>query len=537
MMKSNLKKQFYLLFVVLDFLFIGTGLTSCTREEIEDQKGSYESNLNIKPRVVDGRLYFSNRESLNTTYKELKKKKIDEVDHIIKETKVESLIPIITNKNESQVISQLKSRKVKYLAKNSSIMMKNISISDEDIYDDIDDLEEVVGDEVYSAMLNGKAEIQVADKVYKYTDVGLFITPVENYSRLENYLEVRKISSDLLVETEAAVRNNFISDKPNDELTTLPGTNNKINYFVSRVPRPSSGGGFSGGTNTGGNGGFRPPTGQSSEDAVIASVIQNLPIGEVKKPWLGNLFGKTWTTYDKYESNRRVKVKFYSQNLYLVYAIGCKVKHQYKGWTGLWKKENADKLGIGVNSIKWTFKHSMNMSAPAGVPKQAYWLGSNMYSTSDGISFTFSKNQNIPSLPFASKLDGLIQFSMEMTSLSEDQLDKLFWENAWKQANKFLAGQNKKLGRVAFVVDSYSGSYIRYYDFSQIENNQDVIERIFDFGAATPQFTYTFGGGTGNGLALTSYNWNFSKPDAVEINMYGIAKKNGGWHGVKLNAK
>jgi len=53
---------------------------------------------------------------------------------------------------------------------------------------------------------------------------------------------------------------------------------------------------------------------------------------------------------------------------------------------------------------------------------------------------------------------------------------------------------------------------------------------------ASPQFTYTFGGGTGSGLAMTSYKWNFSKPDAVAVNMYGIAKKNGAWHGVKLNA-
>ena len=230
-------------------------------------------------------------------------------------------------------------------------------------------------------------------------------------------------------------------------------------------------------------------------------------------------------------------MKFYSQNLYLVYTVGSKVKHQYKGWTGTWRKENADKLGIGVNSISWTFSHSMNMSAPVGVPKQAYWFGSNMYTSSNGISFTFEQNQNIPSLPFASNLDGVIQFVTDFTSLTEDQLDKLFWENAWKQANKLLEGQNKKLNRVAFIVDSYGSTYIRYYDFSQIEDNQDVIERVFDWGIATPQFTYTFGGGVGNGVSITSYKFDFLRPKATAVKMYGIAKKNGAWHGVKLNAK
>ncbi len=50
----------------------------------------------------------------------------------------------------------------------------------------------------------------------------------------------------------------------------------------------------------------------------------------------------------------------------------------------------------------------------------------------------YSQNQNIPSLPFASKLDGVIQFMVDQSGLTEQQLDKLFWDNAWKQANKFL---------------------------------------------------------------------------------------------------
>jgi len=100
-----------------------------------------------------------------------------------------------------------------------------------------------------------------------------------------------------------------------------------------------------------------------------------------------------------------------------------------------------------------------------------------------------------------------------------------------------MEGQNKKLNRVAFVVDSYEQTYIQYYDFSQIEDNQDVIERIFNWGVATPQFTYTFGGGTGTGIAVTSYKFDFLQPTAVAVSMYGIAKKNGAWHGVKLNAQ
>ncbi|MGU3376604.1 hypothetical protein [Chryseobacterium sp. M5A1_1a] len=517
-------KNSKLLKIAIFSLLVST--TSC-HEELTDVLID-KTNVIGQASVKNERLYFPNKESLAATYKDLKNKNIESVRNFINEKGIESLVPIITEKNETEVFSELKSRKIEYLKKHSSNATKIVTVSDDDVYEDLDDLEEVVGDDVYAAMLNGNAEIQIADNVYKYTDVGLFVTPVDNYSNLENYLDVRQISSNLLVPTELSVREDFVINKTADALTSLPDASN-IEYFVAKIQLMA----YDGGDDYNGGGGstYTPPAEPS-----IATIVQNLPIGTVRKPWLGNLFGKTWETDDKYESRRRVKVKFYSQNLFLVYAIGCKVKHQYKGWTGLWRKENADQLGIGVNSIKWTFKHSMNMNAPAGVPKQAYWFGNNMYTTSNGVSFTFSQNQNIPSLPFASKLDGIIQFTVDFTGLTEEQLDKLFWENAWKQANKLLEGQNKKLNRVAFVVDSYSASYIRYYDFSQIENNQDVIERIFDWGVASPQFTYTFGGGTGNGLATTSYNWNFSKPDAVAVSMYGIAKKNGAWHGVKLNA-
>lgn len=130
-------------------------------------------------------------------------------------------------------------------------------------------------------------------------------------------------------------------------------------------------------------------------------------------------------------------------------------------------------------------------------------------------------------------MDCVIQYVLDTSGFTESQLNKLFWETAWKQVNKFLESQNKKLGRIAFVVDTYKSTYVQYYDFSQIEENKDCIERIFDWGVASPQFTYTFGG-TNNNISITSYKFDFSKPTATSVNMYGIAKKNGLWHGVKL---
>lgn len=313
--------------------------TSCSEEIAETV--SDESKIIEQASVKNGRLYFPNKESLGATYLGLKNENPESVQNFINEKGIESLVPIITANNEDEVIDKLKSRKLNFLKNtNSRNLDTNTIISDEDIYEDIDDLEEIVGDEVYAAMLNGEAEIQVADNIYKYTDVGLFVTPVDNYANLENYLEVKQISPNLLEPTELSVREEFISDKPVDVLTPLENTENKINYFISTLENPDNGGETGGG----GYGGGGYSGGSTYTEPSIADIVNGLKIGEVRQPKLGNLFGRTWVTDDRYEDRRRVKVKFYSQNLYLVYAIGCKVKHQYKGRLG-WRKENADKLG------------------------------------------------------------------------------------------------------------------------------------------------------------------------------------------------
>jgi hypothetical protein len=498
---------------------------SC-REEVHILEQTESKAVIADATVKNGRLYFPNKEALQFTYKELKNASEDEIIKYVDKNNFHSLRPIITEANENQVINELILRKNE-LSKKVAGKLVNGGATDDDIIDDLDDMEEIIGDDAYAAMLNGEAEVQIGNEIYKYTDVGLFRTPADKYQKLENFLEVRNISPNLLEPTEVSAKEQFLSDKTEGEL--LPVAEDVDYFVVNRYPDQEEGGGNGGG---GDNGGYNPPT-----EPNLTTIINGLKVGNVRKPWLGNMFGTTWTTDDKYEDRRRVKVKFYSQNLWLVYAVGCKVKHQYKGWTGLWRKENADVLGIGINSISWTFSHSINY--PQGIPKEVYWLDGKMYKSANNTDYINMGNAPMPNIPFSgnNEVDAVIQFSSDLSGLTQQQLDKLFWDFAWKQSNKFLEGQNKKLNRVAFIVDSYQSTYVQYYDFSQLQDNQDEIERVFDWGIATPQFTYTFGGGVGNGTTITSYNFNFLQPTATSVNMYGLAKKNGGWHGVKMLAQ
>lgn len=91
---------------------------------------------------------------------------------------------------------------------NKSASAKYLSTvtSDEEILYDIDDLEELIGDDAYGAFLNDQAEIQVGQEIYKYTDVGLFVVSEDKYTTLEPYLISKNISTDLLVPTEESAR-------------------------------------------------------------------------------------------------------------------------------------------------------------------------------------------------------------------------------------------------------------------------------------------------------------------------------------------
>lgn len=495
---------------------------SC-RQEIE-QPITSTNNVEIADATVkNGRLYFPNKESLRATFNILKNKTNDEINNYVKVHNYEPLTFVITENNEKNTIELLKKRKTKILNKSYA------KLSDQDILDDLDEMEEIVGDEAYSAMLNGEAEIQVANDIYKYTDVGLFITPVDRYQDLTLYLDENEISNNLLIQTSEPVVINYLSTQPSGELVSVAENVQYFNSIEMIAPIDDYGdGGYSGGTSGGSSSGT-----STYVEPSIFQIVENLKVGETRTPFLGNIFGSTWVVDDKYEDRRRVKVKFYSQDLFLVYAIGCKVKHQYRGWTGLWRKENADKLGIGVNSINWTFEHTFKI--PNYTPQTTYYFEGKRYTNlNDYYALANATYSSVPKMPFEKIINGFIETYVPAEMLSLDQQRNII-NGLLNSGVKYLEGyHNKKYNKIGVAIETYKHTYIHYYDLSTIEDNQDCIERIFDWGIATPKITYTFGGGTGNGTSLTGWTFDFNHPKATGVNMYGIAKKNGAWHGVKL---
>ena len=136
-----------------------------------------------------------------------------------------SLRPIVTEKNEDF----LHEHYLKIVNTNNQLpKISNRSTEEDEIFDYLDDLEEIVGDDVFAAFLNNEAEILIDDDVYKYTDVGLFISKEDKFNILQEVLEDRNISNDITIPTSETSKQAVLTEFPNDGLTDINGD---VSYF------------------------------------------------------------------------------------------------------------------------------------------------------------------------------------------------------------------------------------------------------------------------------------------------------------------
>ncbi len=178
-------RKLYLSRILLSLLTVL--ITSCEQDYLkEDTK--IENELGNEIKVVDGRMYFPSKEVFVETFKKYADESNDEIYSYVNKfynNDFSSLRIPATQSNEEKVLERYQKR-----AQRLSTEF-DLNRTEGDIYDDIDDLEEIIGDEAFSAFLNEQAEIQVGNTIYKYTDVGLFYATVDNFSVLDQYLEVK----------------------------------------------------------------------------------------------------------------------------------------------------------------------------------------------------------------------------------------------------------------------------------------------------------------------------------------------------------
>ena len=274
-------KKMFLFLTLIIFTY------SCEKDDFKDGNG-HSNDLNDEITVVNGRLYFPTQEDFTREYDNIKEKTDKEIYNQVSKFYSEdflSLRPIVTIENEQEVYEKLLIRKEKFI--DYKIKSANLSrgsntnsyrVSDEDFLDHIDDLEDIIGDEAFASFLNSDAEIQIGTKIYKYTDLGLFIS--SDYEKLNDYLDIKNISKNLLVQTDENSGNNFLS-------STSHGLNkieNNLDYY--RMPYYVEEN-YDDGEGGGGGGGGGGSSGATTYEAYIANLQPCSP----SSGFFGSLFG------------------------------------------------------------------------------------------------------------------------------------------------------------------------------------------------------------------------------------------------------
>lgn len=312
--------------------------------------------------VVNGRLYFPNKQSLQYVYDQIKDKEEEDIAKYIDDKGIISLRPVITLENEKLIAEKMSLRMEKLKLNKRFMRVRGSSVNNrEELEDDIDDLEEIVGDDAYGAFLNSDAEIQVGEQIYKYTDVGLFVVKDTKYNELTKYLEVRKISDNLLYPTESSIKESFINNTTVGNGEDLVNLNENIQYYIIKPPKetiiPIKGGVEMQPSNP-----YPNIPSPNDPDANVRNYINNLQNCSPRSGLFGNIFGLNKVCVDRYESRRRVKVKAFNYNYYLVYHTGIKVKHQYKGRVS-WRKEKVDEIRLGVAGVQFHYDYSNHFAS------------------------------------------------------------------------------------------------------------------------------------------------------------------------------
>ena len=553
MKQIYLQKKHKIVLLTKIFLFqLAFFCSSCENENYES--GIRNSSSKTEFDVKNGRLHFESKESFATLYYEyvnLPEEKLNDLLMPFYKKGFLSLKPIVTEKNEEYIFNlykeKLKLQTPRGLSSKSAVEVG--PPADPPIFDDPLGPVYFIDDETFAGFLNLDGEIQIGEEIYKYTDVGLFIAEESEYATLEDYLGSEEISPDPYVETELRVK---------EDVTLLLPENYPVPIGAGRIIYYRAGTNQSNTTTTT----FSQPASGSvaATDPSYNSFLNSLGSCDPHSGLFGNLFGDNNVCIDHYESKRRVKTKAFNYNYLLVYHMGVKCVHQFKGWTGFWRVEATDEIRLLVEAAQFEYdvdkllgNSLVNNNSQI---KDFYFNDKKITYGPNNINifgFTYT-NLNESALPQifqntgqglsfewfgtgVTTLDNLVQNGIN-SNLNAKKINEHFYGFAYNQARDLLrqTAQNSSYtpppNRTFAAKFPQNGKILIQKSVLDQGLNIGIREKTFDWGAEL-----RFNAKEGNG------SWNISagqgtvlaRPERFRVKIIGAVRKGSQWHGSKFS--
>ncbi|WP_410878577.1 hypothetical protein [Myroides sp. DW712] len=502
------------------FSVLLVGFVSCNQEE-EEWKKSPKS-------VVGQRLEFSSVEELEAFYHRI------EEEGNGKEVKDIGITSLYSIKRKNSIEKEFSEDF------HPSLNFNGITTATSEFDDTSGDPEEeddFITDDSFARLLNDQGEVLVGTKVYKYTDVGLFSAGKNQYEELVSFLAAEGIKS-FPEKTDPLIVARYVKKyQPN----VYSSVTTNVQYFHARIANDdgmqseqqaveSDRDGPGSNTNAGNTNQVEDPMTTYMEG------LNHLVTRKVHKNVVGNIFGNdNYVVYYEYRYKKRLKVKYYRQNYGLVYAVGCKVKNQKKGWTGIWRTQNTSILSMGVKSMVYEFP-SMNGVFSANHRPIVLHVEKEVYTVENNTLIRQNSSQ-YPALPtfFYNSVNAVAEAVLE-EEISPEQIDEIFYKNIWNLLKDVLSISQKKVQqKIAFVVGMPKKVMVQYYDFSTISYGKAKISRVFDWGIMSPPISYNFSTGFNvNSGAVLKAVFNFKQLPPLKLDIYSMVYDENQWKGVSL---
>jgi len=486
----------------LIFIFImGMFFSACQKENLDKITTEKE-----KPTIefVEGRLHFDSSVQLGNKIAKLKKLDETALQNEMAGLYKDGFKPLkpFYRENDFELKQEYATKK--------ALKMKSF-------VEDIDDGDELIGDEFFASVLNEDREIQVGDSIYKYTEQGLFFCHIDDIDELELYLENLKLKSSF-------------KNVPVDpcEMQLQEFGVQPINAYVKRyIPYPDCGGGPGGGSTGDG------PTGGGSTSNYGDTFVNNLTKCDERYRDL-KIFGDIVSCIDKFDTRHRVKTKFFKQNYLLYSAIGISAKHQTRV-LGIFWTNKTDEIRLGVNAIY--FEYKMPLPDYNNIVKTYIIYQGKVYD--NYLNILNAGKVVIPKLPFDDQFNTITIYAalpiigVIDKNFTEEDVNKAFWKAAWPKAVALA----KKLGKPAPKKASLVGfnrekTIVQHYNTEEIAYNDGKLMKLYDFNFL---ITFDFMDLLNKVVSWRSFKiqsiYNYEK---AKIDIYGAARKGSTWKGSRI---
>lgn len=427
------------------------------------------------------------------------------------------------SQNSSAYVAQTEQRKIAEHNKLSQMYPTARALSNPQ---GIDDEDALIADPFFASILNEQREVQVGNKVYKYTVEGVFVVNADKVKDLYTFIaaeeaaqiaapnrrfakeqEVQSISKDIVLIRPA--------QKYESMKIVLDNTCTTCNDANQRV--------------------------DPSQFKMCSTLKKNL--------WT-KVFGPKVECTEYHDKRRRIKTKVWNQNYVLYSSIGISVRAQKRS-ARVWWANKVDELELGIYQASFRYPklkvqwpdfsnnyfytdRSGNMvnqwgqavGNPLGHPQSIF----DAFPIKDKDQEFFSIYTNLPIVKNLFKNGKLVEVKgKDINKLIKSQVVSQV-KRYWKKAEKELESKST-LMLAEFPGNTEKDLTVTYIDWSSNKTNENAIRKIFDWNTAQIGFKTNLGDGKGVGFGDFSLKKTAQSYKELLLTGYGVGRRGSTWKG------